>query len=72
MAEADYTRGEMDTSSQQGTFEGVMKFTGIIGLPFCLALTAFFSSLTVGAGLASVPIFIAVYVFVFFAVKLFF
>ncbi|GAB4517414.1 MAG: hypothetical protein Tsb0010_01560 [Parvularculaceae bacterium] len=51
MASTDYHRGEMDIDAQDATYRAIMKFTGMIAVPFCLALVVFFASLLLDLGI---------------------
>jgi len=63
----------MDAEEHQKTYDGIMRASGQIGVPFALALTMFFTSLTMANGfILSLFAGVAVYFFVFFVVKTFF
>ncbi|MEM1102767.1 MAG: hypothetical protein AAF527_07650 [Pseudomonadota bacterium] len=47
---ASYERGTMDTEAQSSTYGSVMRFTGFVGIPLALSLTAFFTALVVRLG----------------------
>lgn len=51
MASTDYHRGEMDIEAQDATYRAIMKFTGMIAVPFCIALVVFFASLLLDLGI---------------------
>ena len=69
----DATQRELDAEEHAKTYSAVMRAGAEIGVPFCLALTMFFTNLVlahgVGAALVSA---ILTYLFVFFVVKAFF
>ncbi|MEQ1932243.1 MAG: hypothetical protein ABL957_17165 [Parvularculaceae bacterium] len=63
----------MDAEEHRRSYVGVMKATGEVGVPFCLALGVFFTNLVMrnGVGIALVAGVIT-YLLVFFVVKTFF
>lgn len=63
----------MDAEEHRRSYVGIMKATGEVGVPFCLALGAFFTNLVMrnGIGIALVA-GILTYLLVFFVVKTFF
>ena len=63
----------MDAEEHQKIYSGIMRRGSEIGVPFALALSTFFTSLTMANGfLVSLIAGIVVYLFVFFVVKTFF
>lgn len=69
----ELTQRAMDDEQNQKTYSAVMKVSAEIGVPFCMALTMFFTNLVManGIGVALVAA-IATYLFVYFVVKAFF
>ena len=63
----------LDPSEQRETYHAVMRASAEIGVPFCLALTMFFTNLVLANGVvAALVMAIITYLFVFFVVKAFF
>ncbi|MEE2691838.1 MAG: hypothetical protein VX640_09905 [Pseudomonadota bacterium] len=62
-----------DAEEHRKTYRAIMKASGEVGVPFCLALTVFFTNLVLanGVGTALVAAVIT-YLAVFFIVKTFF
>lgn len=62
-----------DAEEHRKTYKAIMKASGEVGVPFCLALTMFFTNLVLanGVGVALVAAAIT-YIAVFFIVKTFF
>ena len=69
----DTAQRALDAEANKRTYEGVMRASGEIGVPFCLALTVFFTNLVMANGVG-IAIFAALitYIAVFFVVKAFF
>ncbi|MEM9169932.1 MAG: hypothetical protein AAGC56_09785 [Pseudomonadota bacterium] len=64
---------QLDPSDQRRTYQGVMRVSGEIGVPFALALTMFFTNLVLANGFGVALIMAALtYVATFFIVKTFF
>lgn len=63
----------LDPEEHRQTYEGVMRASGEIGVPFSLALTMFFTNLVLanGVGVALIAA-IATYIAAFFIVRAFF
>ena len=62
-----------DAEEHRKAYEAVMKVSAEFGVPFASALTVFFTSLVMANGIwVSLFAGVAVYVFVFLIVKLFF
>lgn len=73
MADNDYKPGSMDISDQRATYDSAMKFGTRYGLPFSLALAAFFTFLLINFGIiGSAVMFAIVFVAVHLIVKTFF
>ena len=73
MADQNYTPGSMDISDQKKTYSGVMKFSGYWGLPFSLALGAFFTALLKDSGIfGGLFLFVVVFIVTHIGVKTFF
>lgn len=63
----------LDPSEQRATYKSVMRTSAEIGVPFCLALTMFFTNLVLANGIGvALVMAIITYLFVFFVVKAFF
>lgn len=63
----------LDAEERKKTYERIMKVSAEVGVPFALALTMFFTNLTLanGIGVALVAA-VVTYFFVFVVVRLFF
>ena len=62
-----------DAEEHKKSYDGIMKASTEIGVPFCLGLTMFFTSLVMANGLLlSTVLGVVVYVFAHVIVKLFF
>ena len=62
-----------DAEEHRKSYEGIMKASAEIGVPFCLALTMFFTNLVMANGIwLALFAGVAVYVLVFLIVKTFF
>ncbi|NWG70202.1 MAG: hypothetical protein HXY23_01135 [Parvularculaceae bacterium] len=63
----------MDAEEHRRSYTAIMKATGEVGVPFCMALAVFFTNLVIrnGVGVALVA-GILTYLLVFFVVKTFF
>ncbi len=73
MSDQDYERGSMDVSMQSGTYNGVMKFSGLWGMPFSIALGVFFTALLRDTGISmAFLIFLVVFFGTRIGVKAFF
>ena len=66
------TQRALDAEDHQKSYSAIMKLSGEVGVPFALALTAFFTNLVMGNGILAVVAAFITYVFVFFVVKTFF
>lgn len=62
-----------DEEEHRKSYNAIMKASGEIGVPFCLALTVFFTNLVMANGIW-LALFAGVitYVFAFFVVRIFF
>lgn len=69
----DAAQRTQDAEEHRKTYRAIMKASGEVGVPFCLALTVFFTNLVLanGVGTALVAAVIT-YLAVFFIVKTFF
>lgn len=69
----DTAQRALDAEEHKKTYDSVMRATGEFGVPFCLALTMFFTNLVMANGIGTAVIFsVITYFAVFFIVKAFF
>lgn len=69
----DATQSSLDSAENQQTYGAVMKVGAEFGVPFCLALTMFFTNLVMANGvIAAFVTAVVTYLFSFFVVKAFF
>jgi len=62
-----------DAEEHRRSYEAIMRASAEIGVPFAMALAMFFTSLVMANGIwVSLFAGVAVYLFVFFVVKMFF
>lgn len=72
MADNEHVPGTMDVTAQKSTYEGVMGFASQWGVAICLGLTAFFTSLLIGAGFYAILVLAGVIIAVHLIAKTFF
>ncbi|MEO1251722.1 MAG: hypothetical protein AAFW81_05180 [Pseudomonadota bacterium] len=69
----DAIQRAQDAEEHRKSYEAIMKASAEIGVPFALALTMFFTNLVMANGIpVSIIAGVAVYVAVYFIVKMFF
>ncbi len=69
----DDAQRALDAEENRKTYGAVMKVGAEIGVPFCLALTMFFTNLVMANGVgAAIVLAVITYLFSFFVVKAFF
>lgn len=69
----DTMQRAQDAQEHKKSYEAIMKASAEIGVPFALALTMFFTNLVMANGIwMALVAGIAVYIFVYFVVKMFF
>lgn len=62
-----------DADEHRKAYQGIMKFSAEVGVPFSMALTMFFTQLVLANGLGVAFIsFVAVYLFIWWIVRTFF
>ena len=61
-----------DAEDHRKSYNAIMGAATEIGVPFCMALAAFFTFLVMGKGLLALLVAVAVYVFAHVIVKTFF
>ena len=69
----DTIQRAQDAQEHKQSYQAIMKASAEIGVPFALALTMFFTNLVMANGVwMALVAGIAVYIFVYFVVKMFF
>ena len=69
----DVIQRQQDAEEHMKSYQAIMKAGSEIGVPFCLALTMFFTSLVMANGIwLSLFLGVLTHVFVYIVVKLFF
>ncbi|HNR76098.1 MAG TPA: hypothetical protein PKM48_03145 [Parvularculaceae bacterium] len=69
----DAAQRTADAEEHRKIYKGIMKTSAEVGVPFCLALTMFFTQLVMANGLLAAAIsFIGVYLLVWWVVRTFF
>ena len=64
---------QQDAEEHKKSYQAIMKWGSEFGVPFCLALTMFFTSLVMANGiLLSLFLGVVVHIFAYIVVKLFF